>query len=62
MINPIQFIREARNELGKVVWPNRRETIRITLGVVLICLVVAVILGSADFGLTKLIEWAITKK
>lgn len=62
MLNPIQFIKEARNELMKVVWPTRQETIRMTLGVIIICLVVAAILGAADFGLTKLIESAIAKR
>jgi len=62
MINPIQFIKEAKNELVKVVWPSRRETIRMTLGVIAISLIVAAILGAADFGLTKLIEYGITKR
>jgi preprotein translocase subunit SecE len=62
MANPIQFIKEAKNELTKVIWPTRRETIRMTVGVIAISLVVAAILGAADFGLTKLIEYAITKQ
>ncbi|MBX4204614.1 MAG: preprotein translocase subunit SecE [Candidatus Doudnabacteria bacterium] len=62
MANPIQFIKEAKNELQKVIWPTRRETINITLGVIGISLFVAAILGAADFGLTKLIEYAITKQ
>ena len=61
MTNPIQFIKEAKNELMKVVWPSRRETIRMTLGVIIISVLVAVILGAADFGLTKLFEYAINK-
>lgn len=61
-VNPIQFIKEAKNELMKVVWPTRAETIRITIGVIVICLIVAAILGAADFGLTKLIEYAIARK
>jgi preprotein translocase SecE subunit len=62
MANPIQFIKEAKNELTKVIWPTRRETIKITLGVIGISLVVAAILGASDFGLTKLIEYAISKR
>ncbi|HEX5429766.1 MAG TPA: preprotein translocase subunit SecE [Patescibacteria group bacterium] len=62
MVNPIQFVKEAKNELMKVVWPSRRETINITIGVIIISLIIAAILGAADWGLTKLIEYAIARK
>ena len=55
MANPLQFLREAKNELTKVVWPSRRDVIKITLGVIIISLIVAVFLGAVDFGLTKLV-------
>ena len=57
MANPIQFIKEAKSELTKVVWPSRAETIRITLAVIALSLSVAIFLGAIDFGLTKLFEW-----
>jgi preprotein translocase subunit SecE len=62
MTNPIQFIKEAKNELIKVVWPSRQDTIRMTLGVIAISLIVAAILGAADFGITKLFEYAVSKR
>ncbi|HEX9504324.1 MAG TPA: preprotein translocase subunit SecE [Patescibacteria group bacterium] len=61
MANPIQFIKEARAELGKVVWPSRAETIRVTIAVVVLSLAVAVFLGFVDYGLTKLLNWALTR-
>lgn len=61
MTSPIQFIKEARAELSKVVWPSRTETIRITIAVIVLSLVVAVFLGAVDFGLTKLFEWGVAK-
>ena len=33
-INPAQFIREVRQEVAKVTWPTRKETL-ITTGLVL---------------------------
>ena len=33
-INPVQFTREVRQEVAKVTWPSRRETL-ITTGLVL---------------------------
>jgi preprotein translocase subunit SecE len=62
MTTPIQFIKEARSELSKVVWPSRKDIIRITLAVVILSLVVAVFLGAVDFGLSKLIDWVLEKQ
>lgn len=42
-------------ELGKVVWPTRREALKVTGIVVLFSAIVAVFLGVVDFGLAKLI-------
>ncbi len=61
MANPIQFLKEVRAELAKVVWPSRKEIIRITMGVVALSLVVAIFLGAADYGLTKLFEFFVNK-
>lgn len=39
--------------MTKVIWPSRRDTIRYTLTVIIFSLVVAAILGAADYGLLK---------
>lgn len=57
MPNPLQFLREAKNELFKVVWPARRDILRITIVVVIISLIVALFLGAVDFGLVKLFNF-----
>jgi len=62
MSNPIQFIKEARVELTKVVWPDKQTTFRITISVVILCLVTAIFLGTVDFGLTKLVEWFLSTR
>ncbi len=61
MANPIQFVREVRSELTKVVWPDRSRVITITLSVIALSLVVAAFLGAIDFGLTRLIEYGVNK-
>lgn len=43
------FLREVKQELKKVAWPTRRETVRFTLLVVFISLGVAFFLGLGDF-------------
>ena len=61
MTNPIQFIREVRSELAKVVWPSRNQVVRTTLVVIAMSLAVALFLGAVDYGLTKLIEYAVSR-
>jgi preprotein translocase subunit SecE len=56
-----QFFGEVKNELVKVVWPSRSETIKYTVTVIVFSLVVAFILGAADFGLLKLFEALIAR-
>ena len=51
----IQFFKEVWIELGKVVWPSRRESLRMTGIVILFSVLVSVFLGLADFGLQRLI-------
>ena len=51
-----KFLGEVRNELAKVVWPTRAETIQYTLIVIVFSVVVAFVLGAFDYGLLKLFE------
>jgi preprotein translocase subunit SecE len=44
----VRTVRETRSELRKVVWPTREETIRLTVVVITISLIIGVILFSAD--------------
>ncbi len=49
-LNPLQYIKESKAELDKVVWPTRSETIRLTITVV----IVSVIIGAYITGLAAL--------
>lgn len=57
----IQFFKEVKSELFKVVWPSRQDTIRYTITVILFSIGVALILGAADYGLLKLFEIVINR-
>ncbi len=50
------FFREVRDELKKVTWPTRDETIKMTVAVIITTVVVGIYVGSIDFALTKAIE------
>lgn len=49
----VAFGRDAYRELSKVVWPERKEAIQMTMYVFGFVLIMAIFLWSAD----KLIEW-----
>jgi preprotein translocase subunit SecE len=47
--NPVvRTVRETRSELRKVVWPTREETIRLTIVVIVISLIIGLILFVGD--------------
>jgi preprotein translocase subunit SecE len=51
-----QFILEAVQELKKVTWPERRETLGTTAIVLFLVLVISAFLGLVDLGLSKLVS------
>jgi len=61
MTNPIQFIREVKSELAKVVWPERRQVAKSTLAVIILSLVVAIFLGAVDYSLSELIQYGVNR-
>lgn len=54
MVKPLTFLREVRLELAKVVWPTRKEVMRLTLVVIGASVVVGLFIGAADYILTKI--------
>jgi len=50
------FLREVRIELSKVTWLSRKQTVRLTLIVIAVSVVVASFIASLDFAFTKLME------
>ena len=50
------FIQESIQELKRVNWPSRQETIQLTGAVILVSLAVAVFLGALDFIFSSLLE------
>ncbi len=52
-----QFALESRNELRKVVWPSRQETVQTTVMVLGVVCIVALILWGVDILLLKIVGW-----
>jgi preprotein translocase subunit SecE len=53
----VEFFIASRNELRKVVWPTREETMQTTLVVAVMVIILALILWCLDGGLVWLIGW-----
>ncbi|WP_420004069.1 preprotein translocase subunit SecE [Arenibacterium sp. LLYu02] len=47
-INPVQFIQQVRAEVGKVVWPSRREVLLTTVMVFIMAALTAIFFASVD--------------
>jgi preprotein translocase subunit SecE len=52
----LQFLREVKIELKKVVWPTRKQTIGSTVVVLILTIIIALFLGMVDMGLSSLIQ------
>jgi len=52
----LQFLRESRDELKKVTWPDRDEVTSFTIVVVVTVIILAVFLWIIDSGLMTLLK------
>lgn len=62
-MNPLnaltEYLRSSKQELEKVSWPSRQDTIRYSSLVLGVSLVVAAFFASLDFGLNRLVDAAL---
>lgn len=49
--NPFQFIQQVRAEVGKVVWPTRREVLLTTVMVFIMAALTATFFSLVDLGI-----------
>lgn len=61
MDKAIAFLKEVKEELNKVAWPSREQTIRYTILVILVTLVVGALLGGLDYILTAVTAFILEK-
>lgn len=56
MTNSPNFATDVINELKKVTWPTRSETVRLTTIVIVVSLIIGLYVGIIDILLTKGLE------
>lgn len=54
--NPLKFMQEVRQEVGKVTWPTRQETLISTIMVLVMVTLASVFFLAAD----QVISWLVT--
>ena len=54
-LNPVKFLQEVRQEVGKVTWPSRNETLISTLMVLVMVALASIFFLLAD----QIIAWGI---
>jgi preprotein translocase subunit SecE len=52
----INFLKEVKEEMGKVNWPSKRDVFKNTLIVIGISVAIAAFLGGLDFLFTNLLN------
>lgn len=57
----INFLREAKVELKKVVWPARKQVIASTVVVLVFALIAAVFFGLADYTLSTFFKFVMSR-
>ena len=55
-INPFSYLAEAKSEFDKVVWPTRSETLRLTLLVIIVSVIVGAYIAGMDALFTAIVE------
>jgi preprotein translocase subunit SecE len=48
------FFPEVVEELRKAHWPTKQEALRLSVLVLIVCIIVGAILGALDYGFTRL--------
>ncbi len=59
MPNIITFLNEVKEELIKVTWPSKEQTIRYTVLVIFVAVAVGIFLGGLDYILTALTAYIV---
>lgn len=54
-MNPITYLRDTISELKQISWPTREQTLKLTLIVIAVSILVAVYIGALDFSFTTLL-------
>lgn len=52
-MNPVEYVKQVRSELGKVSWPTRSEVVKLTATVIILSAVIGIYLGVLDIAFSS---------
>lgn len=55
-INPITYLKESKAEFAKVIWPTKKETLRLAIIVLMVSVLVGAYITSLDAVFAKITE------
>ena len=55
-VSPTQFVRQVRQEVRRITWPNRRDVITATITVLVIVFIAALFFMLVDWILSNLVQ------
>lgn len=58
-VNPIKFLQEVRQEVSKVTWPSRQETIISTVMVLAMVTLASLFFLAADQIISTVVQWVL---
>ena len=58
-LNPIKFLQEVRQEVGKVTWPSRQETLISTVMVLVMVAAASVFFLASDQIIAWVVQWVL---
>jgi len=56
-----RFFKDIRNELKKVIWPNRSQLTASTISVLVICLLLGGIIWISDAVFSLILQWTLKR-
>jgi preprotein translocase subunit SecE len=58
-MNPIKFLQEVRQEVGKVTWPTRQETLISTVMVLVMVVAASLFFLASDQIIAWIVQWVL---
>ena len=55
--NPAQFVRQVRQEINRITWASRRETMFASLSVFVMALIASIFFLLVDLVLSKIVQF-----
>lgn len=58
-LNPVKFLQEVRQEVSKVTWPSRQETLISTVMVLVMITAASLFFLAADQIIAAIVQWVL---